>query len=172
MSGRTERTIWRMIAEGKLKHTRDSAGRVWIEERNVPSQRTSGKDAIIANLREQVRELQQRLEAAERGQARRHAAPAPRSEAPIRPASVPAIATPSAATGGELPETRRQRGFWVQNHGGPKGSSVRTGWEEILEWSSIGDALAGMRQHEWEPRECNDAACGCHALLGVGILKS
>jgi hypothetical protein len=161
MSGRTERTIWRMIASGKLAHVRDGNGRVWIDELAVPQRREEASGSVVAELRREMAELRRRVEALEAGARRLRPAPAARPSVQVR--AVAQVPTP--ASSGELPDTKRQRGFWVEQHGGPKGTSVRIGWDDVAAWSSVGDAIAGMREHGYEPRECADPGCGCHVAL-------
>lgn len=160
MSGRTERTIWRMIASGKLKHTKDESGRVWIQERDVPPRRQETSDGVIEQLLRDVADLQERIARLE--------------QQPIRPrAFTPAPATPrityrpSNTSASSLPTSMRAWGRWVEDHGGARADGVRDRWSEVRTWSTTSEALDGIRQRGYTLHPCTDPSCGCHDLLAT-----
>lgn len=166
MSGRTERTIWRMLASGKLQSRKDEQGRVWIAEHDVPVRRpavsASAVDQLraeIAVLRERVAEvatLRERVEALEqRGLVR--------AVTRLSPVHLPTVRTAQVVEG--VPTSARGWGTWVERHGGARAAGVRDRWQEIQTWSSIGEALEGIRHRGYQAHECDQAECGCHDVL-------
>lgn len=73
---------------------------------------------------------------------------------------------------GAFPSSANGRGRWIEAHGGP-GTAWARSWPDVLEWQGPEDAIAAVRQHknwhDWQPRECADPSCECHALLGAGV---
>jgi hypothetical protein len=174
MSGLTERTIWRMLKAGKLPHTRDKQGRVWIEERDVPERRPDlrgATGAAIEALRTQLADALERIEALEQWREARGASFAKLAPLASTPGASADLVRPprplvSTRTGAGLPTSGRGWGVWVEEHGGARRAGSRM-WEEVSlrAWSTVEQALEGIRRRGYRPRECNDPACGCHKLL-------
>ncbi len=157
LSGRTERQLWRLIASGKLPHTKTD-GRVWIAESDVPTKRQDSAQIALSAVLARLEAIERRLAALEA----RAIVPAARpTVAPLARTQHPPH---NAETNGNIPTSQRGWARWIERHGGARESGARD-WSEAIVWSSAAEAIAGIRQRGYDPHACDDPACPCHTLL-------
>jgi len=157
MSGRTERTVWRMLASGKLQSKKDEQGRVWIAEHDIPVRQLAVSASTLDELRTEIAALRERVEALEqRGLVR--------AVTRLSAVHLPSAQVAQSVEG--VPTSARGWGTWVERHGGARAAGVRDRWQEIQAWSTIGEAIEGIRHRGYQAHECDQVGCGCHDVLG------